>query len=65
MQHLALGIVEPHQVPAVSLFEPVQVPMDSVLSFRRVNCITQLGVISKLAEGSLNSTVYISANDVE
>uniref|UniRef100_A0A803YB34 Conserved oligomeric Golgi complex subunit 3 n=1 Tax=Meleagris gallopavo TaxID=9103 RepID=A0A803YB34_MELGA len=51
MQHFALGFVDPHQVLICPLSEPVQVPLDDVSSFCCVNRTTQLGVISKLAEG--------------
>ena len=47
-QHLAPGLVKPHQVPMCPLSEPVQVPLHGVPSFCCVHCTTQLGVISKL-----------------
>ena len=36
-----------------------------VLSFNCINCNTQLGVIGKLAEGTLDLIVYVSRKDVE
>jgi len=56
MQHLTLGLVEVHQVPVESLFKIVQVPLDIIPSFYSINCTTQLGVISKIAEGVLSPT---------
>ena len=42
-----------------SLFEYVQLPLDGILFFYCVNCITQLGVLRKLAEGTLNSAMSL------
>ena len=36
------------------LFKLVHIPLDGILSFYCIICITQLGVISKLAQGALN-----------
>ncbi len=47
------------------LFEPVQVPLDGIPHFHCVNCTTQLGVINKLVEGKLDSTIYVIDRDVE
>ena len=41
------------------LLKLVQVHLDGILSFRCVNCTTQLGVICKLAEGALNTTMSL------
>ena len=59
MQDLALGLIEPYEVHAGPLFKLLQDPLDAILSLRRVNCTTQLGVICKLAEGALNPAVYV------
>ncbi|KAK4826482.1 hypothetical protein QYF61_009478 [Mycteria americana] len=39
--------------------------LDDILSLRRVNRTTQLGVIWKLAEGALNPTVYVIDEDIK
>ena len=57
VQDLALGLVGPHEVHKCPLLELVQVPLDGILSLRRVDCTTQLGVICKLAEGALDPAV--------
>ena len=57
VQDLAFGLVEPHEVHTGSLLELIQVPLDDILSLRRVDCTTQPGVICKLAEGALNPSV--------
>ncbi|KAK4827791.1 hypothetical protein QYF61_021744 [Mycteria americana] len=44
---------------------PTQVPLDDILSFRCVNCTTQLGVVCKLAEGALNLTVNVIDENIE
>ncbi|KAK4818642.1 hypothetical protein QYF61_016613 [Mycteria americana] len=59
VQDPALGLVEPHEVHMSPLLELVQVPLDGILSLRRVNGTTQLGVICKLAEGALDSTMSL------
>ena len=48
-----------------SLLKLVQVPLNGILSLRRVNHTTQLGVTCKLAEGALNPTVYVIDEDIK
>ena len=52
VQHLALGHVEPHYVHVSPLLKLVQIPLDSIPSFCCIKYTTQLGVISKLAQGA-------------
>jgi len=59
MQDPALGLVEPHEVQAGPLLELVQVPLDGILSLRRVGCATQLGVICRLVEGPLDLSMSL------
>ncbi|KAK4828650.1 hypothetical protein QYF61_000298 [Mycteria americana] len=59
VQDLALGLAEPHEVHMGPLLELIQVPLDGILSLRNVSHTTQFGVMCKLAEGALNSTVYV------
>ena len=47
------------------LLQPVLLPLDSIPSFCCINRITQLGVIGKLAEGTLHPTAYDVDKDVE
>ncbi|KAK4806814.1 hypothetical protein QYF61_005610 [Mycteria americana] len=54
VQDLALGLVELHEVCGGPLLKPV----------KGINCITQLGVICKLAEDALNPTVYVVDEDI-
>ncbi|KAK4829697.1 hypothetical protein QYF61_006072 [Mycteria americana] len=65
VQGLALGLVEPHEVHMDPLLKLVKAPLDGLLSLSHVNCITQLGVICKLAEGALNPTVYVIDEDIK
>ncbi|KAK4818789.1 hypothetical protein QYF61_019135 [Mycteria americana] len=60
VQDLALGLAELHEVHMDILLKPVKVPF-----LRCINCITQLGVIRKLAEGALNLTIYVIREDVK
>ena len=64
VQDLALDLVELHEVctgPCLQLF---QFLLDGIVSFQRVDCTTQLGVIGKLAEGALNPTVHVTDKDI-
>jgi len=41
------------------LLELVQVPLDGITSLKHVNCITQLRVVCKFAEGALDPTMSL------
>ncbi|GAB0181936.1 serine/threonine-protein kinase 3 [Grus japonensis] len=62
---LALDLVEPHDIHMGSLLELVQVPLDGILSLRRVNCCTQLGVIGKIPEDVLDPTVCVIDEEIK
>ncbi|KAK4832092.1 hypothetical protein QYF61_020707 [Mycteria americana] len=61
VQDLALGLVKVHEVPTGPPLKPVRVPLDGTPSLQRVP--TQLGLISKPAEGALNPTVHVANED--
>ena len=61
---LALGLVELHEVRLRAPLQPVQVPLNYTASLQCVNHTTQLGVVSKLAEEALNSTVPVADKSV-
>ena len=65
MQDLALVFVEPHDVFLGPLLEPVQVSLNGIPSLWCVDCTTQLGVISKLAESALDATVNVTDEDIK
>ncbi|PKU44258.1 hypothetical protein llap_5451 [Limosa lapponica baueri] len=65
VQNLALGLIELHEVYAGPLLKPVKVPLDGIPSLQYVNRSTQLGVIGKLAEGALSSTIHVANKDVK
>ncbi|KAK4818032.1 hypothetical protein QYF61_004156 [Mycteria americana] len=58
-------VQNPHEVHRGPLLELVQVPLDGILSLRRVNRTTQLGVVCKLAEGALDPTVCVIDEDIK
>ena len=64
-QDFALGLVEPHKVHMSPFLKLVQVPLNGIQSLRCVNCTTQLGVICKFDEGTLNPTVYVVDEDIK
>lgn len=45
VQHLALGLIKPHEIPMFPLLDLVQVPLGGIPSLMRVNSTTKLGVI--------------------
>ncbi|GAB0191166.1 hypothetical protein GRJ2_001581900 [Grus japonensis] len=65
VQDLALGLVELHVVRMDLPLKPVKVPVDGIPSLQRVDRTTQIGVISKLAEGTLDPTVHVANKDVK
>jgi len=65
VQDLALGLVELHEVCPGPPLKPVQVTLDAIPSLQSVDRTTQVGVISKLAEGALNPTVHIADKEVK
>jgi len=48
-----------------SPFKFIKVPLDGIPSFCHINCITQLGIISKVAEGALNPITYVIDKDIK
>ncbi|PKU48586.1 hypothetical protein llap_1122 [Limosa lapponica baueri] len=64
-QDLALGLLELHEIRTGPPLKPVQVPLDSIPSLQHVGHATQPGVVSKLAEDSLNPTAHVASKDVE
>lgn len=52
---LLLALLNPMRFPLLQL---VQVPLDGILSFRQVNCATELGVVWKFSDAAFNPTVY-------
>jgi len=46
-------------------FKFVHVPLDGIPSFCHISCTTQLGVISRLAEGALDPTVHVTDKTAE
>ena len=61
MQNVALFFVELCIGPP---FVFSKVPLDGLPSFCSINCTTQLGVISKLADGALDPIIYVIGEDV-
>lgn len=51
----AFGLVEPHEVHSGTFLNPVQIHLNGIPFFCCISCTALLGVVSKLAEGALNS----------
>jgi len=64
LQDPVLGLVSFHEVLTGKSLKLVKAPVDGIPSLPRVNCTTQLGVISKLTETALNHTVYVPTDVV-
>lgn len=58
--HHSIKLNEDHTCPPL---KPTKVPVYGISSFQCVDCTTQLGVISKPDQGTLNSTVCVTGKD--
>ncbi|KAK4823617.1 hypothetical protein QYF61_004220 [Mycteria americana] len=65
VQDLALGLVEPHTIGPSPSIQPVQVPLQSLPTLQQINTPTQLGVVCKLTESTLDPFVQIIDKDVK
>ncbi|KAJ7406256.1 hypothetical protein WISP_134969 [Willisornis vidua] len=65
VQHLALGLFEPHTVGFGPSIQPVQVPLHSNPAFQQIDTPPRLGVICKFANGALNPLIQIINKDIE
>ncbi|KAK4814985.1 hypothetical protein QYF61_009012 [Mycteria americana] len=65
VQDLALGLVKPHTIDLGPSIQPVQVPLQSLPTLQQINTPTQLGVICKLTESTLDPFVQIIDKDVK
>ncbi|KAK4816020.1 hypothetical protein QYF61_011010 [Mycteria americana] len=65
VQDLALGLVEPHTIDLGPSIQPVQVPLQSLPTLKQINTPTQLGVVCKLTESTLDPFVQIIDKDVK
>ncbi|KAK4831231.1 hypothetical protein QYF61_016329, partial [Mycteria americana] len=65
VQDLALGLVKPHTIDRSPSIQPVQVPLQSLPTLQQINTPTQLGVICKLTESTLDPFVQIIDKDVK
>ncbi|KAK4821282.1 hypothetical protein QYF61_017646 [Mycteria americana] len=65
VQDLALGLVKPHTIDLGPSIQPVQVPLQSLPTLQQINTPTQLGVVCKLTESTLDPFVQIIDKDVK
>lgn len=64
VQNPALGLVELHNIYMGSPFRPVRAPLDGIPSMQCVKRTTQIGVIFKPFEDSLNPIVHVTVHYV-
>ncbi|KAJ7423224.1 hypothetical protein BTVI_10715 [Pitangus sulphuratus] len=57
VQDLSLGLVEPHTVGFSLSIQPVQVPLQSPPTLQKIDTPTQLGVMCKFTNGTLNPLI--------
>ena len=62
---LTLLLAELHKVPAGPLFQPTQTSLQSSSPFWSVYFPTQLGVIRKLHQATLDPVIQITQEDIE
>ena len=55
VQNPAFGLVEFHVTDDCPMLQSIQIPLQGLLCLERVNSTSQFGIISKLANGALNS----------
>ncbi|KAK4824504.1 hypothetical protein QYF61_015902 [Mycteria americana] len=65
VQDLALGLVKPHTIDLGPSIQPVQVPLQSLPTLKQINTPTQLGVVCKLTESTLDPFVQNIDKDVK
>ncbi|KAK4810733.1 hypothetical protein QYF61_007707 [Mycteria americana] len=65
VQDLALGLVKPHTIHPSPSIQPVQVPLQSLPTLQQINTPTQLGVVCKLTESTLDPFVQIIDKDIK
>ncbi|KAK4813467.1 hypothetical protein QYF61_006258 [Mycteria americana] len=65
VQDPALGLVEPHTIGPSPSIQPVQVPLQSLPPLKQINTPTQLGVICKLTESTLDPLIQIIDKDIK
>ena len=54
VQDSALGLVEPHPIHLSPAIQIIQLPLKGLPNLRQIDTTSQLGVIFKLTEGTLN-----------
>lgn len=59
MQDLAPSLLELHDFCMGSLLKSGKVPLDVIPSLKCISCTTQLAVIHRLTDGTLNPTAYV------
>jgi len=62
---LAFGLVKPHTVGLSPSIQPVQIPLQSLPTFKHIDTPARLGVIRKLTEGALNPLIQIIDKDIK
>ncbi|KAK4813813.1 hypothetical protein QYF61_026417 [Mycteria americana] len=65
VQDPALGLVKPHTIHPSPSIQPVQVPLQSLPTLQQINTPTQLGVVCKLTESTLDPFIQIIDKDVK
>jgi len=63
VQDLAFGLVETHPVGLGPSIQSVQNPLQGLPTFKQIDTPTQLGVICKLTEGSLDPFIQVIDKD--
>ena len=65
MQNLTFVLVKFHAIDDCPMLQSIQVPLQGLLSLRRVNSTSQFGIVSKLANGAFNSCMQIIDQNIE
>ncbi|KAK4817086.1 hypothetical protein QYF61_027917 [Mycteria americana] len=65
VQDPTLGLVESYTTDLSPSIQPVQIPLQSLPTFKQINTPAQFGVICKLTEGALEPLIQIIDKDIK
>jgi len=65
VQDLAFILVQLHVMDDCPVLQPIQIPLQSLISRERVNSISWFGIISKLAQGAVKFCLQMTDQRME
>ncbi|PKU43419.1 sushi repeat-containing protein srpx [Limosa lapponica baueri] len=65
LRTMQLSLVELQEVGMGPPLKCVKVPLDGITSLQRVDCTTEVGIVSKFAKGTLIPNIHVTNKDVK